>query len=248
MGSSVKICRKFISGMYVRQSLSHPCVFSKSALFLIRRIFHFPISNLLNRFLVKVMCGVLFVLPLSCAVTLYINESQRRISRQDMNFSSRLFEIYVNLSLERRPRAGRRNIMFYIPANHKNLHICTCWTHRVSIYTFRVISRSDYIYISWISCRKELQARDKCSRLCVQELKKKIKFHKMSSHFHAVFVPTKTRVLRQDMIFFSPLKKFCIYSCDVIMTSLPLFSLNTSAQTSQPYYMLAEMDSTPVLE
>lgn len=86
---------------------------------------HFSFSNLLNWFLVNVMYGVLFVLPLSCAVTLYINESQHRVSRQDMNFSSRLFKIYVNLSLERRPRAGRRNKMFYISANLKNLHICT---------------------------------------------------------------------------------------------------------------------------
>ena len=126
--------------VYVR-TLCKICTYSDAS--------YFSFSNLLNRFLVNVMCGVLFVLPLSCAVTLYINESQRR---WDINFSSRLFEIYVNLSVERRPRAGRRNKMFHISANLKNLHICTCCTHRVSIYTIRVISWLGCMYLGWISC------------------------------------------------------------------------------------------------
>ncbi len=43
------------------------------------------------------MCGLL---PLSCAVTWNINESQRRISRLYMNSASRLLEIYSNFSCE----------------------------------------------------------------------------------------------------------------------------------------------------
>lgn len=53
-------------------------------------------------------------------------------------------------------------------------------------------------------------------------------FYEMSWHFHAVSVLTKTCILRQDIT----VKKICIYSCDVIMTSPPLFSLNTSAHLS----------------